>query len=82
MTDRRLEGWGPNDDAPELSQEQAAGLQEREEPVAQGNFGGAFSGDLGNAEVADESSDAPETQEPDTSLGHEGGQRYRDAQGG
>jgi hypothetical protein len=73
--DRRLDGWGPND-GPELSTDQAEGLQERDEPVAAGNFGGAFSGDLGNAEVADEAANAPETREPDTSLGHEGGSRY------
>jgi hypothetical protein len=75
--DRRLEGWGGRD-APPLSPEQASRLQERDEPVAAGNFGGPLSGDLGNAEVADEASDAPETVQPDTSLGHEGGRRYRD----
>jgi hypothetical protein len=74
--DRRLDGWGGNDDAPTLSNQQVARLQEREEPVAAANFGRSLTGDLGNAEVADESADAPETVEPDTSLGHEGGQRY------
>ncbi len=79
-TDRRLQGWGGHD-GPALSDEQAARLQEREEPVAAGNFGAQLSGDLGNAEVADESADAPETVEPDTSLGHEGGRRYEQARG-
>ncbi len=73
--DRRLEGWGGNE-GPQLSAEQAARLQEREEPVAAGDFGSPLRADLGNAEVADESADAPETVEPDTSLGHEGGRRY------
>jgi hypothetical protein len=76
--DPRVEGWGGNDDAPELSQEQAAALQEREEPVAAADFGLPLTGDLGRAEVASESVDAPETTEPDTSLGHQGGQRYDD----
>ena len=75
-SDRRLEGWGGNEHPETLTDEQAARLQERDEPVAAGNFGGAFSGDLGNAEVADESSEAPETRQPDTSIGHEGGRRY------
>jgi len=66
--ERKLSGWG-GQEAPELSPEQAAGLQEREEPVAAANFGAALSGDLGSAEVADEAVDAPETVEPDTQLG-------------
>ena len=73
--DPRVEGWGANEDAPALSDEQAAALQEREEPVAAANFGNALTGDLGRAEVADEMT-APELDEPDTSLGHEGGERY------
>ena len=80
--DRRLQGWGGAEDPPALSQEQAARLQEREEPVASGDFGGQLRGDLGNAEVADESADAPETVDPDTSLGHEGGRRYGEFSGG
>jgi hypothetical protein len=80
--ERRTEGWGGNPDAPPLSDEQVAGLQEHEEPVAAGNFGAELSGDLGNAEVADETTNAPETVEPDTSLGHEGGRRYEDYSGG
>jgi hypothetical protein len=76
--DPRLEGWGGNDDAPELSDEQAAALQQREEPVAAADFGLPLTGDLGRAEVASESVDAPETTEPDTSLGHQGGKRYED----
>jgi hypothetical protein len=76
--DPRLEGWGGNDDAPELSEEQAAALQEREEPVAAADFGLPLTGDLGRAEVASESIDAPETTEPDTSLGRQGGKRYDD----
>ena len=80
--ERRTEGWGGNPDAPPLSDEQVARLQEHEEPVAAANFGAELTGDLGNAEVADETTDAPETTEPDTSLGHEGGQRYEDYSGG
>jgi hypothetical protein len=79
--DERLRGWGGNPDAPPLSDEQVARLQEHEEPVAAPNCGAALTGDLGNAEVAT-SEDAPETVEPDTSLGHQGGQRYEDFSGG
>jgi NAD(P)-dependent dehydrogenase (short-subunit alcohol dehydrogenase family) len=64
----KLRGWGPNE-GPELTAEQAAGLQKREEPVAAANFGEQLTGDLGNAEVADEAVDAPETVQPDTELG-------------
>jgi hypothetical protein len=80
--ERRTQGWGGNPDAPQLSDEQVAGLQEHEEPVAAANFGAELTGDLGNAEVADETTNAPETVEPDTSLGHEGGRRYEDYSGG
>ena len=80
--ERRTEGWGGNPDAPTLSDEQVARLQEHEEPVAAANFGAELTGDLGNAEVADETTNAPETVEPDTSLGHEGGRRYQDYAGG
>jgi hypothetical protein len=80
--DERLRGWGGGPDAPPLSEEQFARLQDHDEPVAAGNFGAALSGDLGNAEVADETTDAPETVEPDTSLGHEGGERYENFSGG
>jgi hypothetical protein len=80
--ERRTEGWGGNPDAPALSDEQVARLQEHEEPVAAANFGAQLTGDLGNAEVADETTNAPETVEPDTSLGHEGGSRYQDYAGG
>lgn len=73
--DGKLAGWGPNE-GPQLSEEQAQRLQEHDEPVAAGDFGGLLKGDLGNAEIADESKDAPQTREPDTSLGHEGGSRY------
>ena len=45
--DPRVEGWGGNDDAPELSAEQAAALQQREEPVAAADFGLPLTGDLG-----------------------------------
>ena len=79
--ERRTEGWGGNPDAPSLSNEQVARLQEHEEPVAAANFGAELTGDLGNAEVADETTNAPETVEPDTSLGREGGQRYQDYAG-
>jgi hypothetical protein len=73
--DGRLEGWGPNE-RPDLSPEQVARLQEHDEQVADADFGGLLKGDMGNAEIADESKDAPQTKEPDTSLGHEGGKRY------
>lgn len=76
-TDRRLEGWGGKDDAPELTDEQAAGLQEREEPVAAGNFGRELRGDLGNAPEPADPDRQDDATEPDTSLGHEGGARYR-----
>ena len=79
--ERRTEGWGGNPDAPRLSDEQVDRLQEHEEPVAAANFGGPLTGDLGEAEVADETTDAPETVEPDTSLGAEGGRRYQDYAG-
>ena len=68
----KLRGWGGTEDH-DLSDDQAAALQERPEPIAQGNFGEALSGDLGRAEVASETQPTPETTEPDTSLGHEGG---------
>jgi|ERR671921_780158 hypothetical protein len=80
--EERTRGWGGNPDAPQLSDQQVARLQEHDEPVAAANFGAALTGDLGNAEVADETTDAPETVEPDTSLGHEGGRRYEDYSGG
>jgi len=76
-----LAGWGGNEPGATLSPEQAGRLQQHEEPVAAGDFGAALHGDLGNAADADETGDAPETREPDTSLGHEGGVRYRDGGG-
>lgn len=75
--DGRLEGWGPNE-KPELSAEQLARLQDHDEQVADADFGGLLKGDMGNAETADDSTDAPQTRQPDTSLGHEGGRRYDD----
>jgi NAD(P)-dependent dehydrogenase (short-subunit alcohol dehydrogenase family) len=63
----KLRGWGGNEE-PTLSAEQAAGLQKREEPLAAANFGDLLTGDVGRAEVADESTDAPETERPDTVL--------------
>ena len=57
--DPRVEGWGGNDDAPELSAEQAAALQQREEPVAAADFGLPLTGDLGRAEVASRASTPP-----------------------
>lgn len=73
-----LSGWGGDEQPAQLTAEQAARLQEHDEPVAAAQFGAALAGDLGNAEVADETVDAPETVEPDVSLGHEGGRRYAD----
>ncbi|WP_270889795.1 hypothetical protein [Pedococcus sp. 5OH_020] len=78
--DRRLEGSGENDDAPELNDDQVAALKEREEPAAVMDFGTAFSADPSDAEVGNEAG-APQTREPDTSLGREGGQRYEDYAG-
>ena len=72
--DGRLAGWGGNE-GPELSTEQVTQLQEHDEPVADADFGGLLTGDLGRPATA-HASDAPETVEPDTSLGHEGGKRY------
>jgi hypothetical protein len=71
-----LSGWGGDENPAPLTDEQAARLQEHDEPVGAAQFGAALAGDLGQAEVADESADAPETVEPDVSLGHEAGRRY------
>lgn len=75
--DRRLD-WGGAEDAPELTKEQADQLQQREEPIAHGDFGMALTGDLGRTDGLERAAAAQETTEPDTSLGHEGGQRYED----
>lgn len=78
--DPRLD-WGPNEEDHELSVEQAERLQEREEPVAHADFGMALTGDLGRTDDAERAASAPETKEPDTSLGHEGGERYEEYAG-
>lgn len=66
--ERKLSGWGGND-APDLTPEQATGVQVHEEPVARADFGEQLTGDLGRPGVADKSAEAPETIEPDTRLG-------------
>ena len=45
----KTDGWGGNE-GPELSPEQVAGLQQRQEPVAAADFGEAFTGDLGRTD--------------------------------
>lgn len=75
-------GNGGTEPVGQPSPEQVRRLQERDGPVATANFGSALTGDLGNAEVADDAADAPETQTPDASLGHEGGPRYEESSGG
>lgn len=57
---RKLSGWGGNE-GPELTQEQADGLQRVEEPVADADFGELVKGDTGQGHVDAEPVDAPET---------------------
>lgn len=83
--EEKVRGWGPDEHVPPLTADQARRLQEHDEPVAAANFGAALTGDLGRAEAADEATEGtdggtdgdPQTRRPDTSLGHEGGVRYR-----
>lgn len=71
-----IEGWGGSSMPPgELTSEQAEHLQDRPEPIGGGETGRALHGDNGNADPAWQA-DAPQTREPDTSLGH-GGRRAR-----
>lgn len=64
----RIEGWGGSSmPEHELSDEQAARLQDRPEPIGAGETGRALHGDHGNADPAWQA-DAPETRQPDVSL--------------
>ena len=68
----RIEGWGGSSmPEHELSPDQVEHLQDRPEPIGGGETGRALHGDNGNADPAWQA-DAPETREPDTSLGHGG----------
>ena len=67
---RKLSGWGGNT-GPELTQEQADGLQEVDEPVGDVDFGELVKGDTGQGHVDAEPVEAPETITPDTRLGPE-----------
>jgi hypothetical protein len=67
-----LRGWGGSDlPEHELSEEQVRHLQDRPEPIGAGETGRTLHGDHGNADPTWQA-DAPETREPDTSLGHGG----------
>jgi hypothetical protein len=67
--EREIEGWGgPSLPPHELSAEQVEQLQDRPEPIGGGETGRALHGDNGNADPVWQA-DAPETREPDTSLG-------------
>src|SRR5689334_18763488 len=67
-----LRGWGGASTPPgELTAEQLEHLQDRPEPIGGGETGRALHGDQGNADPVWQA-DAPETREPDTSLGHGG----------
>src|ERR671932_995704 len=68
----RIEGWGGSSmPEHELSDEQVEHLQDRPEPIGGGETGRALHGDNGNADPVWQA-DAPETREPDTSLGRGG----------
>jgi hypothetical protein len=65
-------GWGGGTMPPhELTEEQVEHLQDRPEPIGGGETGRTLHGDQGNADPIWQA-DAPETREPDTSLGHGG----------
>jgi hypothetical protein len=69
----RVEGWGDNSTPEhELSPEQAGQLQEHAEPMGAGETGRVLEGDHGNADPTWQA-EAPQTREPDTSLGSDGG---------
>ncbi len=73
---RRIEGWGgPSLPEHELTEQQIEALQDRPEPIGGGETGRALPGDHGNADPTWQA-DAPETREPDTSLG--GGRHARE----
>lgn len=70
--EHEIEGWGGSSmPEHELTDEQVRHLQDRPEPIGAGETGRALHGDNGNADPAWQA-DAPETREPDTSLGHGG----------
>lgn len=67
-----LRGWGGASTPPgELTPEQLEHLQDTPEPIGGGETGRALHGDQGHADPVWQA-DAPETREPDTSLGHRG----------
>jgi hypothetical protein len=73
--EHEIEGWGgssmPSYDEHELTPQQVENLQDRPEPIGGGETGRALHGDQGNADPVWQA-DAPETREPDTSLGRRG----------
>jgi hypothetical protein len=75
-----IEGWGGSMPPHELTPEQEARLQDRPEPIGGGETGRTLHGDHGNADPVWQA-DAPETREPDTSLGH-GGRKAGDSTSG
>jgi len=67
-----IEGWGGGSmPEHELTDAQVAALQDRPEPIGGGETGRTLHGDQGNADPVWQA-DAPETREPDTSLGRQG----------
>jgi hypothetical protein len=73
QVEHEIEGWGGSSmPRHELTPEQEAHLQDRPEPIGAGETGRMLHGDHGNADPVWQA-DAPETREPDTSLGHAGG---------
>lgn len=68
--EHELEGWGDASAAEEheLTPQQVEQLQDRPEPIGGGETGRTLHGDQGNADPTWQA-DAPETVEPDTSLG-------------
>jgi hypothetical protein len=72
--EHEIEGWGGSTGSypeHELTPEQVEHLQDRPEPIGGGETGRALHGDQGNADPVWQA-DAPETREPDTSLGRQG----------
>ena len=75
--EHEIEGWGGASTPPdELTPDQLEHLQDRPEPIGGGETGRALHGDQGHADPVWQA-DAPETREPDTSLGH-GGRHAQD----
>jgi hypothetical protein len=70
--EHEIEGWGGSSMPPhELTPEQVEHLQDRPEPIGGGETGRTLHGDQGNADPVWQA-DAPQTREPDTSLGRSG----------